>query len=132
MKKRFLWVLIIVIFICGISPYVYADTMFTKLGSGLLSIDGSPLETSLRPCRVLVSDKIKPNGLAASVFRGIGFTIGRMLAGVYDVATFPLPIPFGYKSIYQPKTVFDGFSWAANENWPFPRFGFGRQADPPR
>lgn len=132
MKKCFICALILIVAVCLASPNAYADNMFKKLGRGILNLVTCPAEIFLQPARANVVEHASAAGLFASLFRGVGFTVGRALAGVYDVATFPIPVPFGYKPVFQPETVFDGLSWIIQKDWPFPRFGFGRVANPMR
>jgi putative exosortase-associated protein (TIGR04073 family) len=37
--------------------------------------------------------------MTVGLAKGVGMTAARILSGVYEVATFPLPIPAGYKPI---------------------------------
>lgn len=40
---------------------------------------------------------------------GLVYTIARELVGVYDVVTFPIPLPAKYEPVYRPETVFEAF-----------------------
>jgi putative exosortase-associated protein (TIGR04073 family) len=42
-----------------------------------------------------------------SIGRGIGYTLLRVGAGIYDVATFPFPGSTDYKPIMKPETIAD-------------------------
>ncbi len=50
-------------------------------------------------------------GYASGLFVGIGFFVLRELAGVYELVTFPIPLPSGYEAVidpllgYKPKVV---------------------------
>ena len=46
-------------------------------------------------------------GLTVGVLEGLSWGIARMLTGVYEVVTFPFPIPTGYRPIYQPQYPFE-------------------------
>ena len=46
-------------------------------------------------------------GLTVGVLEGLSWGIARTLVGVYEVATFPFPIPEGYRPIYQPHYPFE-------------------------
>ena len=55
-------------------------------------------------------DKHKNNtaalaGAFSGVFKGIGWMVYRSIAGVYDVITFPFPIPTYEHSIIEPEYV---------------------------
>ncbi len=46
-------------------------------------------------------------GLTVGVLEGLSWGIARTLTGVYEVVTFPFPIPDEYRSIYQPQYPFE-------------------------
>lgn len=46
-------------------------------------------------------------GLTVGVLEGLSWGIARTLIGVYEVVTFPFPIPEGYRPIYQPHYPFE-------------------------
>lgn|SRR5574337_968376 len=46
-------------------------------------------------------------GLTVGVLEGLSWGIARALTGVYEVVTFPFPIPEGYRPIYQPQYPFE-------------------------
>ncbi len=52
-------------------------------------------------------------GLTWGLIKGIGYAVARSVAGGYEIATFPLPIPEGYKPIMQPEYVLsDTSQWS--------------------
>ena len=44
-----------------------------------------------------------PIGFFTGSLKGLALGIVRAAAGIYDVATFPIPIPWKYESIYEPE-----------------------------
>ena len=46
-------------------------------------------------------------GWTVGLGKGLGYTALRMLAGVYEVITFPLPIPEDYRPLIEPEFVWD-------------------------
>ncbi len=44
-------------------------------------------------------------GLSWGFIKGVGWAIARSVGGVYEIVTFPFPIPEEYKSIMQPEYV---------------------------
>lgn len=46
-------------------------------------------------------------GLTVGVLEGLSWGIARTLTGVYEIVTFPFPIPDEYRSIYQPQYPFE-------------------------
>ncbi len=45
-------------------------------------------------------------GMSWGLIKGIGFAAARSVVGGYEIATFPMPIPDGYRPIMQPEYVF--------------------------
>lgn len=45
-------------------------------------------------------------GMSWGLIKGIGFAVARSVVGGYEIATFPMPIPDGYRPIMQPEYVF--------------------------
>ncbi len=41
-------------------------------------------------------------GLTVGILEGLSWGIARTLVGVYEVVTFPFPVPDGYRPIYKP------------------------------
>ena len=79
-----------------------ADTAVTKLGRGIANIATCWVEVPAQ-----ISDAGEKEGaisaLTTGVLKGAVCTVGRCLAGVYDVVTFLLPVPAGYKSLIKPE-----------------------------
>ncbi|MBI2882612.1 MAG: exosortase system-associated protein, TIGR04073 family [Candidatus Methylomirabilis oxyfera] len=46
-------------------------------------------------------------GLTVGVLEGLSWGIARTLTGVYEVVTFPFPIPEQYRPIYRPQYPFE-------------------------
>ena len=79
-----------------------------KLQRGFLNIALSPMELTneLAIEKHENDDQMPPSWMTGTV-RGIAFTAGRALAGVYDIATFPIPFPKEYGPIVQPELPWD-------------------------
>lgn len=45
-------------------------------------------------------------GMSWGLIKGIGFAVARSVVGGYEIATFPMPIPDGYRPIMEPEYVF--------------------------
>ncbi len=72
-----------------------------KLGRGSINIVSGWLELFLQPTK-----ETKPYEMFLAVFRGFGYGVGRTFSGVYEVLTFPIPIPSDYESVIEPESVF--------------------------
>lgn len=46
-------------------------------------------------------------GLTVGILEGLSWGIARTLTGVYEIVTFPFPIPEGYRPMYQPPYPFE-------------------------
>ena len=90
-------------------PPIYQP--FKKLSRGLVNIVTAPLEVPNQMYWEAGRGKDNPgriiSGYVEGVFIGTGWTIGRFLAGSYDIITFPIP-PYK-KSLIQPEYLFDSY-----------------------
>ncbi|HNX68152.1 MAG TPA: exosortase system-associated protein, TIGR04073 family [Candidatus Omnitrophota bacterium] len=76
-----------------------------KLQRGFLNIALSPIEISTELSKEEKNDTVPPSWVAG-LGRGSAYAAGRMLVGVYEIVTFPLPYPADYKPVLQPE-----FEW---------------------
>ncbi|NQU43186.1 exosortase system-associated protein, TIGR04073 family [bacterium] len=80
------------------------DSMMTKLGRGVANVLTGWLEiphqigTSIRE-----TDPV--SGTFIGLFRGAAWTVARTATGVFEVVTFPFPLPESYKPIIQPPYI---------------------------
>ena len=96
MKKIFSIVLLLaIIFMCGNS---HADTALKKLGRGAANVITCPIEIVYR-----IGEVNKEDGPIAAftwgVLNGVWRTGVRAVVGVYEIITFPFPLPKNYKPI---------------------------------
>jgi putative exosortase-associated protein (TIGR04073 family) len=81
-----------------------AGKMFHKLGRGLLNVLTGWLEVPKN-----IADtwrKTDPfTGMVIGGVTGIGWTWARTCTGLYDVITFPFPVPQDYVSLIEPESV---------------------------
>ncbi len=92
-------------------PVYCEDNPVKKLGRGIANVITAPYE--------IVHQSSKINGtdgpIAAAtygVLKGVGMTCIRALAGVYEVVTFPVPVPKDYKAIMtEPEFFFEDMIW---------------------
>jgi putative exosortase-associated protein (TIGR04073 family) len=49
-------------------------------------------------------------GLTWGLIKGLGMSVVRTAAGVYDTLTFPFPLPESYKPVMEPEFVFSSNS----------------------
>lgn len=88
-----------------------AGNPLSKLGRGLTNIVFSFMEYPTN-----IQKAADRRGAASGFFEGLAagtyYMVGRTLAGVYDVATFLVPLPAGYKPLMKPDYVFDAAAQA--------------------
>ena len=90
---------------------VYAQDPASKLARGITNIATSPLEYLVQ---YYESEGNYQNPLATAFSLIFGVPVKgtmdmavRLLAGVYDTVTFPIPLPHRYDPWLRPETVFD-------------------------
>ncbi len=109
-KKVFLVGLIFVLMMSMATPG-YCDNVFKKLGRGICNVITCPVEIFVQPSRVNNSD----GPMAAftyGILQGVAMTCFRGVVGVYEIATFPIPIPKGYGPILtNPEFFLEDMSW---------------------
>ena len=83
----------------------FAQDPFTKLGRGVANTLTGWVELP----KNIYSMSVEKNALAGMTLglaKGAGMTIVRTGAGIYEIATFPFPLPENYKPILEPEYVF--------------------------
>lgn len=88
------------------------DGPLKKLGRGVTNMIEGPAEFYAQT--VLMKDTTDPlfNLVAGSV-KGFGMFLVREAVGIYDIVTFPVPVPLGYKPLIRPATTFT--DWDARQ-----------------
>ncbi len=80
------------------------DNAWVKLGRGLVNIVSCPWEIVYQMIEMEKSER-RPIAAVGGFFKGLAYMPVRLLAGVYEVVTFPIPIPPGYRSVIHPEIV---------------------------
>jgi len=78
----------------------FADDMWDKGGRGIADIVTSPCEI-VRQGNIDF-DKKGGIGIFTGGFRGIGYMVGRLGVGAYELVTFPIP---SYEAILEPEFI---------------------------
>ncbi len=79
-------------------------TALRKLQRGVLNIALSPIEISHELHKEKKKDEYFPSWVSG-LGRGIIYTAGRALSGVYDLVTAPIPVPSHYEPLIYPELV---------------------------
>lgn len=107
MRKSFRTVSAVLTLVAGLSlaNVCYAQDAFTKLGRGVANTLTGWIELP----KNIYETSIQENafaGVTLGLAKGAGMTLVRTGAGIYEVATFPFPLPEDYKAILEPEYVF--------------------------
>jgi len=105
MKKVCALILVIFLLMSVASVSSYSDNALKKLGRGLANIGTAPLEIFKG-----ISDVNEEHGVFAAftwgILQGVFNTGKRAVVGVYETATFPVPLPKGYEPIIEDPEFF--------------------------
>jgi putative exosortase-associated protein (TIGR04073 family) len=84
-----------------------SNKALTKFSRGVTNVATSPGEfvNQVPPAMEQSPDYL--TGFIMSIGRGLGYTLLRAGAGIYDIATFPFPGKTDYKPIMKPETIAD-------------------------
>ena len=113
MKK---FVLFLAVMLVLASVHAQADSVVNKMDSnkaltkfsrGATNIVTSPGEVINQMPVAMEQSPDYLTGFIMGVGRGIGYSLLRLGAGIYDVATFPFPGPTNYKATIKPETIAD-------------------------
>lgn len=96
-------------FMIYFAPLASAGDPVTKLVRGLANVAESPVELIASYQRLAVTNNPLLAVVGGSVW-GAGAVVTRAVVGVYEIATFPFPIPPHYDPILRPETPFEGLS----------------------
>jgi putative exosortase-associated protein (TIGR04073 family) len=80
------------------------NRMFHKLGRGIVNVLTGWIEIPKNVAKEWrQTDPF--TGLVLGTIKGVGWGFGRTIAGVYEVITFPFPIPKDYNPVMQPEFI---------------------------
>lgn len=105
MRAKLIAGLLILVIIVGFGSFAYAENALIKLGRGLVNTATGWLEV---PKKIYGTSKDENVfvGITVGTAKGLGWGVMRTAAGIYEVVTFPFPIPESYESIIDPAYVF--------------------------
>ena len=112
MKKLALFLAIACVFLVARAEAGVADKMdstkaLEKFGRGVTNIATGPGELLNQVPPAMEKSPDYLTGFIVGLGRGVGYTLLRVGAGLYDVATFPFPGKTDYKPIMKPETIAD-------------------------
>ena len=89
-----------------IVPTASAQSSARKLIRGTVNLLTGWIEIPKNIYKITVEEDIK-SGLTLGLSAGIGMFVIRTGTGVYEIVTFPLPVPENYQAILEPEFVFN-------------------------
>ena len=101
---KILFVCCIVVAMIGMATQCYAQDAAKKLGRGLANVLTGWVELPKNIYDTSVEENAL-SGMTMGLAKGLGMTIVRTGAGVYEVVTFPLPVPEDYQPVLEPEFV---------------------------
>jgi putative exosortase-associated protein (TIGR04073 family) len=96
-----------ILMVLSVATSSYAQDPAKKLGRGIANILTGWIELPKNIYDTSVEDN-PLSGLTIGLAKGVGMTIVRTGAGVYETVTFPFPIPECYAPVLEPEFVFKG------------------------
>lgn len=102
---KFLLICLVITAMLGMATHCYAQDPLKKLGRGLANILTGWVELPKNIYETSVEENVL-SGITMGLAKGIGMTIVRTGAGVYETITFPFPIPEDYQMVLEPEFVF--------------------------
>lgn len=95
---------LVILVILNVAQVAYAQNMLRKLGRGVANILTGWIELPKTIYETSVEENIGM-GLSVGLAKGLGMTVIRTGAGIYDTVTFPFPIPTDYEPLLEPEYV---------------------------
>ncbi len=100
-----LFICLVIVGMIGVATQCYAQDPAKKLGRGLANVLTGWVELPKNIYETSVEENVL-SGLTMGLAKGVGMTIVRTGAGVYETVTFPFPIPEDYQPVLEPEFVF--------------------------
>jgi len=111
MIRRFVMIVIIIILASSFASPAYCDDMLKKLGRGFCNLVTFPLEVPEQIQRTNI-DEGPMAAMTWGPIKGISMMCVRAAAGVYEIVTFPFPIPKDFKPLLtDPEFFLEDKSW---------------------
>ena len=109
--RRIIVSALISIMVLSLAVPAFCDDPVKKLGRGICNTISCPLEILDQVKKTNNSDG-PAAGITLGVLKGVGMMCVRAIVGVYEIATFPIPIPKDYKPILtDPEFFFEETIW---------------------
>ena len=107
MTRRLSVVLLIMVLALSFTAPSYGQTMSKKLARGLANVLTAPLEPIVQMMNE-TRDHGDMRGFFMGGSKGLVNMFGRIGTGIYEIVTFPIPVPKEYRPIFLPEFVIEG------------------------
>ncbi len=109
MRSRVVGAVVLFVSFCAVAQPVYAEQntgslVISKLFRGLTNAVTGWMEIPKQMILTSQSSDVGA-GLTWGFVKGIGYAVARSVTGGYEIATFPIPVPEGYRVIMEPEFV---------------------------
>jgi len=95
----------VLVLLIATTSVCFAQDAFTKLGRGVANTLTGWIELPKNVYDTSVEDNAL-SGMTLGLAKGAGMTLVRTASGIFELATFPFPLPEDYKPILEPEYVF--------------------------
>ena len=106
MKKAIVWAIVLGV-ILNFASYGYCQDAFRKLGRGVANVALSPVELPKNVADAYYKHHTLSESVIFGIPKGIADMVIRCAAGVYDIVTFPFPIPEDYRPVLMPEYIWE-------------------------
>jgi len=111
MAKRVFVIGVIILLALSFAMPAYCDDALKKLGRGICNVATSPYELIYQTMKSNNSDGAFA-AVTVGVLKGVGMIAVRALVGVYEIVSFPFPIPKDYQPVLKdPEFFFEDQNW---------------------
>ena len=107
MKRNLSVIFLFMIILMLLSPsisFARENGPWVKLGRGICNILSSPVEIPYRMAEIGKHERW-PIAIAGGFFKGAVYMVVRTVVGVYEIVTFPIPVPANYEVILPPDFI---------------------------
>lgn len=104
--SRLLAIVAGVVILLSAASTCYAQDPGKKLGRGIVNIFTGWVELPKNVYQTTEESNAFA-GMTIGLVKGLGMTIVRTGAGIFDAATFPFPVPKDYKPVLEPEYVLE-------------------------
>ena len=95
----------VLVLLMATASMCFAQDAFTKLGRGVANTLTGWVELPKNVYDTSVEGNAF-SGMTLGLAKGAGMTLVRTASGIFELATFPFPLPEDYKPILEPEYVF--------------------------